>query len=379
MSVLFTTNDVGKASEIRDFDVFGEPVAVPSWTATTSEAFTGHRRDLDIGLVDAGARLYDTNFGVFVSADPLRVSGPGSQAFNPYAYANNDPVNLFDPTGLQAEGNPAQPEVDGDGAPVPGVWYCGSNGTGSTCICAPPGCGPDEDLRYRQDRDTPISEFLTNSGNAAGAGQPVDAGQWYRDLQQEFIDMPQDPDSVTGYEIMKMRMLIGVVEGIPVIGAPFLAATAADSEAPVGSRILAGVGTVTSLLPLVGVVKGALAAGGAPSAYSVAFEATLTERGVGTYAAHFAEANEQLLKATATPELAAALRESLGANFEGTIVSQSGRVLGSSPAGWTWHHVADRPGVLQLVPGGQHAPGSAYQGLLHPGGEGGMAIWGWRF
>ena len=47
--------------------------------------------------------MYDAQFGVFTSPDPLRVSGAGSQAFNPYAYANNDPVNLFDPTGLQAE------------------------------------------------------------------------------------------------------------------------------------------------------------------------------------------------------------------------------------------------------------------------------------
>ena len=117
----------------------------------------------------------------------------------------------------------------------------------------------------------------------------------------------------------------------------------------------------------------------AARAYSVAFEATLSERGVGTYAAHFAEANEQLLKAVADPELAAALRQTLGANFEGSIVSANGRVLGSSPAGWTWHHVADRPGALQLVPMGQHAPGSAWQALLHPGGLGGMSIWGHRF
>ena len=141
-------------------------------------------------------------------------------------------------------------------------------------------------------------------------------------------------------------------------------------------------GTELAMAGVLGALSGGLAAPaarGAPRAYSVAFEARLTERGVGTYGAHFAEANEQLLRSMADSELAAALRQTLGANFEGSILSPSGRVLGTSPAGWTWHHVVDQPGVLQLVPQAQHAPGSAWQTLLHPGGEGGMAIWGRRF
>jgi hypothetical protein len=118
-----------------------------------------------------------------------------------------------------------------------------------------------------------------------------------------------------------------------------------------------------------------LAAEAAPSAYSVAFEARLTPQGIGTYGSHFAEANEQLLKAMADPETANALRSTLVADFEGSIVSSSGSGRGVSPEGWTWHH-ASEPGVLQLVPDFQHAPGSAWQPLLHPGGVGGMSIWG---
>ncbi|MFS8070577.1 MAG: HNH endonuclease [Byssovorax sp.] len=78
------------------------------------------------------------------------------------------------------------------------------------------------------------------------------------------------------------------------------------------------------------------------------------------------------------PELATALRKTLGANFESTILSPSGRVLGASPAGWTWHHAVE-PGVLQLVPRSQHVTGSAWQSLLHPGGAGGMVLWGSRY
>jgi RHS repeat-associated protein len=118
MSVLFTTNSSRESSELRDFDVFGEPVESPSWTDVTKGSFTGHQRDAEIGLVNAGARLYDSVFGVFTGADPMRVSGVGSQAFNPYAYAGNDPVNMLDPTGLQTEGT----EVVVRGCRAGGTW-----------------------------------------------------------------------------------------------------------------------------------------------------------------------------------------------------------------------------------------------------------------
>ncbi len=52
----------------------------------------------------------------------------------------------------------------------------------------------------------------------------------------------------------------------------------------------------------------------------------------------------------------------------------------ATPSGWTWHHVPSsaaqgRIGIMQLVPTSQHAPGSIWQRLLHPGGFGGYAEW----
>ncbi|MEO7591496.1 MAG: HNH endonuclease [Byssovorax sp.] len=78
-------------------------------------------------------------------------------------------------------------------------------------------------------------------------------------------------------------------------------------------------------------------------------------------------------------EFAAALRQALGENFEGSILRSNGSIVASSPAGWTWHHVPNQPGVLQLVPRIQHATGSAFQPLLHPNGVGGMYIWGSQY
>jgi RHS repeat-associated protein len=87
------------------------------------ESFGGHQLDPTAGLLYGGARLYDPTFGVFTSPDPLRISGGSSQAFNPYAYANNDPINWFDPTGYASE-DPTEIIVRGERQP----YYPGMGG-----------------------------------------------------------------------------------------------------------------------------------------------------------------------------------------------------------------------------------------------------------
>jgi RHS repeat-associated protein len=59
--------------------------------------FTGGLADADTGLVHLGARDYDPTVGRFTSPDPLGAMGSGT---NNYAYAGNDQVNFFDPSGL---------------------------------------------------------------------------------------------------------------------------------------------------------------------------------------------------------------------------------------------------------------------------------------
>ncbi|MBU1944377.1 MAG: right-handed parallel beta-helix repeat-containing protein [Actinobacteria bacterium] len=63
----------------------------------------------DIGLIRMGARLYDPETGRFASEDPLRGIETLPISQNPYAYANDDPVNMNDLAGIVAmpgEGNP---------------------------------------------------------------------------------------------------------------------------------------------------------------------------------------------------------------------------------------------------------------------------------
>jgi RHS repeat-associated protein len=65
---------------------------------STAYAYTGQMREGNIYYY--GARWYDPSIGRFMQADtivPLQVQG--TQAFDRYAYVNNNPVNGTDPTG----------------------------------------------------------------------------------------------------------------------------------------------------------------------------------------------------------------------------------------------------------------------------------------
>lgn len=65
--------------------------------------FQSEQKDNEGGLTYLRARYYDPTLGRFTSLDPVSgaASNPASQ--NGYNYANNDPINLSDPTGLSAQ------------------------------------------------------------------------------------------------------------------------------------------------------------------------------------------------------------------------------------------------------------------------------------
>ncbi len=69
--------------------------ATPGSTNYTSEQWNGGDLLKAFGVVNLGARLYDPVIGRFLSRDPL------ISARNPYGFADNDPVNKSDPTGLK--------------------------------------------------------------------------------------------------------------------------------------------------------------------------------------------------------------------------------------------------------------------------------------
>jgi len=110
------------------------------------------------------------------------------------------------------------------------------------------------------------------------------------------------------------------------------------------------------------------------SQYSVAFEMELpagSYPGKG-YGVHFRLANKALEQTMISDPKFAEMIDKLGIQIPR---KPTGTILGESPANWVWHH-DPAPGVMQLVPQGQHTAGSIFWNTLHPGGFGGMAIWG---
>lgn len=102
--------------------------------------------------------------------------------------------------------------------------------------------------------------------------------------------------------------------------------------------------------------------------YSVLFETTIPKVGAGTRPEHFKAANRAMLDAIEKDKGFSNLVREAGVTIPAN--------MRQSPAGWTWHHSADRPGVMQLVPYDQHKWGSSYQSVLHPKGKGGFSNWG---
>jgi RHS repeat-associated protein len=98
-------NRVGVAQDrlesVGKYYAFGEERNSPT-LANDTVKFASYTRDSATGLDYADQRYYANTFGRFMTADPYKTSaGPSDpQSWNKYAYAEGDPVNFYDPTGL---------------------------------------------------------------------------------------------------------------------------------------------------------------------------------------------------------------------------------------------------------------------------------------
>ncbi len=76
------------------------------WETTanlTDHKYTGQKADDSTGLYYYGARYYDPAYARFISPDPIIPDQFDPQQLNRYAYCRNNPINLIDPTGHEAE------------------------------------------------------------------------------------------------------------------------------------------------------------------------------------------------------------------------------------------------------------------------------------
>ena len=103
-SVSTGTDSTGQIKWTENFSPYGEAIN-PNAANDNLAAFTGHIRDTDTGLTYMQARYYDPVGARFLSVDPVTFMQTGdSNQFNRYMYADNDPINRFDPDGRDACG-----------------------------------------------------------------------------------------------------------------------------------------------------------------------------------------------------------------------------------------------------------------------------------
>ena len=105
----FDTN--GTITSSRLYDPYGVTIG-SSGTAVGSVGYQSDWTDPTTGLVDMGARWYDTTTGTFTTRDTIFGQLRTPITLNRYTYANGSPLNFFDPDGRRAK-TPYEHELDG--------------------------------------------------------------------------------------------------------------------------------------------------------------------------------------------------------------------------------------------------------------------------
>jgi RHS repeat-associated protein len=97
-STSVTANEDGSWNSELRYTAFGEVRASQGLTPTEYR-FTNQLEQITIGLYYYGARWYDPYLNHFVQADSIVPGVGNAEAFDRYAYSNNNPINYNDPSG----------------------------------------------------------------------------------------------------------------------------------------------------------------------------------------------------------------------------------------------------------------------------------------
>jgi len=93
-----TTNASGAKVASALYKAFGES-RFSNGSLYTDYKFTGQREESALGIYFFVARWFDPTLGRFMSADTIIPQSQGTQAWDRYAFVNNNPVRYTDPTG----------------------------------------------------------------------------------------------------------------------------------------------------------------------------------------------------------------------------------------------------------------------------------------
>ena len=97
------TNSHGAVVARIKYDPWGAATVTSGRLPAGSPGFTGATPIAGTQYLQMGARLYDPIHGEFASADSLSPASADVQGANRYAYADNNPASIIDPSGHQGE------------------------------------------------------------------------------------------------------------------------------------------------------------------------------------------------------------------------------------------------------------------------------------
>jgi len=97
-STSLVTDPGGVILSAARYDPWGE-LRVVSGPSQTRYGYTGQRAEKGLGLYFYGARFYDPQLSRFLSADSIIPQQQGVQAWDRYAYVNNNSLRYVDPSG----------------------------------------------------------------------------------------------------------------------------------------------------------------------------------------------------------------------------------------------------------------------------------------
>jgi RHS repeat-associated protein len=98
-SVVALTDSTGTLTDRWGYDAYGNPTRLEGNTLNPF-LFNGQQYDDAEGLYFLRARYYAPQQGRFLTHDPLMGNSGDPQSLHRYLYANADPVNFTDPTGM---------------------------------------------------------------------------------------------------------------------------------------------------------------------------------------------------------------------------------------------------------------------------------------
>lgn len=133
------TDEAGSVVNRYDHAAFGRTLASVENTPQDHE-FGGGRHDDESGLTYMNARYYDSELGHFVSADTLVPDLLDPQSLHRYSYAQQDPINFWDPSGHMRASVERKKELEAQAIPWGSMYLASCAGFGNFAVSA---CGAD--------------------------------------------------------------------------------------------------------------------------------------------------------------------------------------------------------------------------------------------